>query len=121
MSRMIEELEQPFGGLSITGKKIEASGSRPKLEGQGTEAVEEFIAGKKDYDLQDKSDKFRLKFTRDLNKKQKLAHYLTPDYCMVTRADTLPILRLELDSLVSRGGVYYSIFDKIEAPEDFNK
>ena len=39
----------------------------------------------------------------------------------MTRADTLSVLRLELDSLVSRGGVYYSIFDKIEAPEDFNK
>ena len=39
----------------------------------------------------------------------------------MTRADTLKVLRLELDSLVSRGGVYYSIFDKIEKLEDFDK
>ena len=31
------------------------------------------------------------------------------------------MLRLELDSLVSRGGIYYSIFDKIEKDEDFYK
>ena len=31
------------------------------------------------------------------------------------------MLRLELDSLVSRGGVFYSIFDKIEKEEDFDK
>ena len=31
------------------------------------------------------------------------------------------MLRLELDSLVSRGGVFYSIYDKVETDEDFNK
>lgn len=39
----------------------------------------------------------------------------------MTRADTLQLLRIALDSLVSRGGVYYSIFDKVEKPEDFDK
>ena len=39
----------------------------------------------------------------------------------MTRADTLQVLRLELDSLVSRGGVYYSIFDKIKKAKDFLK
>ena len=39
----------------------------------------------------------------------------------MTRADTIKILRLELDSLVSRGGVFYSIFDHVEKPEDFDK
>ena len=39
----------------------------------------------------------------------------------MTRFDTLQVLRLELDSLVGRGGVYYSIFDKISKPEHFMK
>ena len=56
-----------------------------------------------------------------MSRKGKLAHYNTPDYCIVTRADTLAVLRIELQSLVSRGGVYYSIYDKVEAPEDFKK
>ena len=30
-------------------------------------------------------------------------------------------MRLELDSLVSRGGVYYSIYDKVSKPDDFMK
>ena len=50
---------------------------------------EEFLVGKKDYDMKDKSDIYRLKFNRELTKKQKLAHYQTPDYCIVCRADTL--------------------------------
>ena len=69
----------------------------------------------------DPSDNFRLKFNKELTRKQKLAHYQTPDYCIVTRADTLKNLRLELDSLVKQGGVFYSIYDKIEKPEDFMK
>ena len=77
--------------------------------------------GKNNYDLNDESDKYRLKFNRELTRKQKLAHYKTPDYCIVTRADTLKILLLELDSLVSRGGVYYSIYDHVEKLEDFDK
>ena len=85
------------------------------------EAVEELLVGNKDYDLEDKNDKYRLKFTKDLKRKQKIAHYKSPDYCIVTRADTINILRLELESLVGRGGVFYSIFDHIEEPEDFNK
>ena len=79
------------------------------------------LVGKKSYDLEDESDKYRLKFNHELTKKQKLAHYKTPDYCIVTRADTLNILLLELDSLASRGGVYYSIYDHIDKPEDFDK
>lgn len=39
----------------------------------------------------------------------------------MTRFDTLQILRLELDSLVNQGHIYYSIFDKIKRAEDFNK
>mmetsp|Transcript_4213 Transcript_4213/g.5237 ORF Transcript_4213/g.5237 Transcript_4213/m.5237 type:complete len:88 (-) Transcript_4213:2273-2536(-) len=53
--------------------------------------------------------------------KQKLAHFKSPDYCIVVRADTLFLFLSQLRSLVSRGGVYYSIYDKIETPEDFNK
>lgn len=77
--------------------------------------------GKEDYDLDDPSDKYRLKFNKELSRKQKIAHYKTPDYCIVTRADTLNILRLELDSLVKDGNVFYSIYDHIEKPEDFEK
>ena len=66
------------------------------------------------YNLDDTSDKYRLKFNKELSKKQKIAHYKSPDYCIVTRADTIKILRLELDSLVKRGGVFYSIYDHIE-------
>lgn len=29
----------------------------------------------------------------------------------------LPILRIELDSLIREGGVYYSVFDKISDPD----
>ena len=50
-----------------------------------------------------------------------MAHYKTPDYCIVTRADTLQILRLELDSLVKKGGIFYSIYDKVEELTDFEK
>ena len=53
--------------------------------------------------------------------RQKLAHYRSPDYCILTRADTVYLLLGQLHSLVSRGGVYYSIYDKIEKPEDFDK
>ena len=31
------------------------------------------------------------------------------------------MLRLELDDLVSRGGIYYSIFPKVDEPVDFYK
>ena len=82
---------------------------------------EELLLGHSNWDITNPADNYRLKFNKELTKKQKLAHYKTPDYCIVTRADTLKILRLELDSLVARGGVFYSIFDKIETPEDFMK
>ena len=39
----------------------------------------------------------------------------------MTRALTLNILLLELDSLLSRGGVYYSIYDHVKKLEDFDK
>lgn len=120
LTQQIDELnEEETYGLAILGKGIKDGGKdkRNAMQTQGTvtEAVEEFIAGKRNYDLQDPSDNYRLKFTRDLNRKQKLAHYKTPDYCLVTRADTLAVLRLELESLVSRGGVFYSIYNKVES------
>ena len=98
-----------------------AAGASPSLEKIGSIDKEELIAGTHDFDIADPSDNFRLKFNKELTKKQKLAHYKTPDYCIVTRADTLKALRLQLDSLVARGGVFYSIFDKIDTPEDFKK
>ena len=107
--------------LAITGSAIDTSDAPKQIGKQESVIIEEIIAGKKDFDLKNPADIFRLKFNRELTKKQKLAHYLTPDYCIVTRFDTLQVLRLELDSLVSRGGVYYSIFDKVKKPEDFQK
>jgi len=84
--------------------------------------IDELLGGTENYNIADNpNDKYRLKFTKELTRKQVLAHYKTPDYCIITRADTLSLLRLELDSLVSRGGIYYSLFDKIETPEDFEK
>ena len=119
----IAKLDMDLGivGLSIKGNSL-VEKQKPKQLGEANvEAVEELLVGEKDYDLEDKSDIYRLKFTKDLKRKQKIAHYKSPDYCIVTRADTIKILRLELDSLVSRGGVFYSIFDHIVEPEDFNK
>ena len=123
-----QALEQSvdFGtlGLGLVGTAMtinEGTDASPSLVRAGTIDKEELLAGKNDFDIQDPSDNNRLKFNKDLTKKQKLAHYKTPDYCIVTRADTLKVLRVELDSLVARGGVFYSIFDKIEKPEDFMK
>ena len=107
--------------LSIGGTAIDTSQIKKELPKKGSIVVEEILAGEKDYDLKNDSDVYRLKFNRELTKKAKLAHYQTPDYCIVTRADTLQVLRLELDALVQRGGIYYSIFDKVEKPEDFEK
>ena len=39
----------------------------------------------------------------------------------MTRADTVYLLLAQLNSLVSRGGVYYAVYDKIEVPDDFIK
>ena len=122
-----QQLNADFGGLGlgISGTAISinqgASDATPLLRQQSSIDKEELLAGKADFDIKDPSDNNRLKYNKELTKKQKLAHYKTPDYCIVTRADTLKVLRLELDSLVARGGVFYSIFDKIEKPEDFMK
>lgn len=114
-----EDLYEQQEQLLIEGEGIDTAGAFG--DGDGAPAVEELLAGKLDYDINNPADRYRLKFNKDLTRKQKLAYYKAPDYCLVTRADTLHVLRVELDSLVSRGGVYYSIFDKIEAPEDFEK
>jgi len=68
--------------------------------------------------LNDPSDHYRLLFTKELSVQQKLAHYRSPDYCLVTRFNTLKLLRHALEPLVSRGGLFYSIFAKVEAPGD---
>ena len=125
VERFDQEVDALGGGLglAITGSALKATSLPVKKspKAQASIEIEELIAGTEDFDLADPADNYRLKFNRELTKKQKLAHYQTPDYCIVTRADTLQVLRLELDSLVRKGGVYYSIFDKIDEPEDFNK
>ena len=83
--------------------------------------IEDFLEGRKDFDVNDKNDKYRLMNAKDLTEGQKIAHFRSPDYCIVTRADTLYMMLSQLLPLVSRGGVYYSIYDQIQKPDDFNK
>ena len=82
---------------------------------------DELIAGQRDYEFENQNDRYRLKYNKELTIKQKLAHYKTPDYCIVTKQNTLGLLRIELDSLVLRGGIYYSLYDHISDPSDFVK
>ena len=42
--------------------------------------------------------------------KQKLAHYITPDYCLETRIVTLNILLTSLTSLFEQEGVFYALY-----------
>ena len=70
--------------LNIVGQVMETS-----LEGQMNKSqkeVEEMLVINK---IADENDPYRLKYNKSLTIKQKLAHYKTPDYCIVTRADTL--------------------------------
>jgi len=106
-------------GLIIEGEAVTAGEEMNKSQ---AEQVEELIAGKKDaLKMNDPSDKYRLLYNKELTRKQKLAHYATPDYCIITRADTVNVLRLSLDGLVSRGGIYYSVFDLVNEEADFAK
>jgi len=73
--------------------------------------VKDFLAGKKEFDVNSRADRYRLGNADDLTLRQKLAHYRSPDYCIVTRADTVYLLLSQLHSLVARGGVYYSVYD----------
>ena len=57
--------------------------------------------------MRDQDTSYNLRDTRKLTLKQKLAHYRTPDYCIVTRAETLQILKLELDPLCEDEGFFY--------------
>ena len=69
MSREIEKLDEADTyGLAIMGKGIETSGKN-QLAVSSVDVVEEFIAGKRNYDIQDPSDNFRLRFTKDLKDK----------------------------------------------------
>ena len=56
----------------------------------------------------------------ELSTKAKKAHYKTPDYCIITRADSLNILLLELDPLVDQGGILYGLYNEIKKVEDFS-
>lgn len=55
--------------------------------------------------------------TAPISVNEKIAHYNDADYCFITRKEMLPILRIEIDSLIRDGGVYYSVFDKKDDPE----
>jgi len=68
--------------------------------------IKELLASKESITLRNKDDPYILKESK-LTKKQKLAHYKTPDFCIVTRADTLKILRLELDPLCEEKGFFF--------------
>lgn len=51
------------------------------------------MAGKADYNFKNPNDNYRLLYNKELSEKQKLAHYKSPDYCLVTRYDSLHLLR----------------------------
>ena len=56
-------------------------------------------------------DESNLDTTKILSDKQRLAFFRDPDYTFVTTNDMLPILKMELDSLLRDGGVYFSVFE----------
>jgi hypothetical protein len=56
-----------------------------------------------------------------LTKKQKLAHYKTPDYCIVTRAGTLKVLRLELAPLCEEKGFFFEVYHEVKVKKDIYK
>ena len=60
--------------------------------------------------------RFALK-TAPISTKEKLAFYNDADYCFVTESKMWPILRIELDSLIREGGVYYSVINRLNDPE----
>lgn len=61
-------------------------------------------------------DIYDLKWTTNLNHKEKLAHYKTPDYCITTKGSTLDLLKLELEPLCAEEGFFYRIYRCIEKP-----
>jgi len=50
-----------------------------------------------------------------------MAHYKSPDYCFITRRDTLSILLLELGPLFDQKGVFYSIYNPINGKADYKE
>ena len=64
-----------------------------------------------------KESDIRLLTTKNLTTKEKLAFYEDADYCFVTKEEMLPILKMELDSIIRDGGVYYNVYNKIDDPE----
>ena len=111
----IEEKEAKLDNeLCIIGNKAELHESQANASIDAEEQVEAFIEGRKDFDVHDRADKYRLMNNPDLTMKQKIAHFRSPDYCLVTRSDTVYLLLAQLSSLVARGGVYYSVYDFIE-------
>ena len=65
-------------------------------------------------------DEFDLKNAK-MSKKQKMAHYSNPDYCIITRADSFRILRLELQNLCKDAGVYYRVYHEVKNKRDVGK
>ena len=91
-----------LNNMMIVGNAMETpEEAELKKKAAETEMIDELLGGEDNFNIADNpNDKYRLKFTKELTRKQVLAHYRTPDYCLITRADTLSLLRLELDSLV---------------------
>jgi len=57
-----------------------------------------------------------LKETKLLSLKQKKALYNDADWAFIVTKETWPIMRLGLDSLVRKGGVYYSVYERSSNP-----
>ena len=47
-----------------------------------------------------------------MTSRQKKALYNDGDWCFLVTKETWPILRMEMDDLIRRGGVYFSLFKK---------
>ena len=71
-----EDLDQQLADLDensdldeISRTKGSIGGKLPRIVGSNTDAIEELLVGKMSYDLEDESDRYRLKFNRELTKK----------------------------------------------------
>ena len=64
---------------------------------------------------------YRLSDSKLLNLKQKLAHYSTPDYCLVTRAETLSVLLVSLENLFQQEGVLFEVYRHVKTFADLKK
>lgn len=103
-SEDVETLDQKQAHLEIelgvVGNQMEIHHSVANASADAEDHIEDFIEGKKEFDVNCTADNFRLMNSTHLTVKQKIAHLKSPDYCIETRADTIYLLLAQLNSLV---------------------